>query len=514
MRATILAVAISLGLTPAALAANSGGAGFTYNPGTHGVGLNVKNSPESGSPLTGADITLPQRTQLNGTPTGGPACTTTPPQEASCVFSPAVPAGDQAFVLVNTTGAKPASIDVTLDFEDGSSVDVVATECTAITVLPDVLPVATGRAPYSVDFDATGGAGDAYTFAHQGALPAGLTFDESGTLNGAPTQTGTFNFTVLAFDGRGCQGSRNYTLTVQPESAGPPQTTDVEIVSIKLGIFFQEQESGPLFSVFFVPVAPFEGPSKGFHEFPAWFAGDRAQIQVEVRNNGPSAATFNLNVSPLSGRELEYNGYYAFEQGLGDILPVPVFKAGLPPVLAPGQTVFLLFTTKLPGPGPVTLSASLTDVSPTDSNPANNSAGKTIAVQGRVRHRDVSWKPDGAGGDITGTSSPASGSARAAVAAAARLRPVEIAVVRRRRGRCTWLTGRKGRLQRKATASRCLKPVFLRARGTRRWRYHLDKRPPTGRYTVLVRRRPPSRARAEQQFARSLGNLFRIRIRN
>src|SRR5262249_44632027 len=57
-----------------------------------------------------------------------------------------------------------------------------------------------------------------YTFAvTSGALPDGLTLT-AGRLSGTPTAAGAFHFTVTATDSAGFTGSRDYALTVSPDT--------------------------------------------------------------------------------------------------------------------------------------------------------------------------------------------------------------------------------------------------------------------------------------------------------
>jgi uncharacterized protein (TIGR03437 family) len=88
------------------------------------------------------------------------------------------------------------------------------TDCAVVTVAPATLPAATTNAAYNQSFTATGGTAP-YSFSlTSGLLPSGLTLLSNGTLSGAVTTAGSYNFTVRANDARGCQGSRAYTLLV------------------------------------------------------------------------------------------------------------------------------------------------------------------------------------------------------------------------------------------------------------------------------------------------------------
>jgi len=85
-----------------------------------------------------------------------------------------------------------------------------------VTVSPVGLFDAQIGQAYSATITASG-AQAPYSFAvTAGALPAGLSLSAGGALTGAPTASGTFNFTVRATDSNGfpAQGSRVYTLTV------------------------------------------------------------------------------------------------------------------------------------------------------------------------------------------------------------------------------------------------------------------------------------------------------------
>ncbi|WP_162258305.1 autotransporter domain-containing protein, partial [Frateuria sp. Soil773] len=84
-----------------------------------------------------------------------------------------------------------------------------------VTVTPASLPAATAGTPYpTATFGASGGVAP-YSYALNGTLPAGLSFNVgSGTVAGTPTETGNFAFVVTATDAHGFTGTANYTLAV------------------------------------------------------------------------------------------------------------------------------------------------------------------------------------------------------------------------------------------------------------------------------------------------------------
>jgi hypothetical protein len=68
---------------------------------------------------------------------------------------------------------------------------------------------------------ASGGLGAPYTFSATG-LPAGLTMSSGGAISGAPTASGTFNYTLTVKDSAGNQGTANCSVTVTTGAASQP----------------------------------------------------------------------------------------------------------------------------------------------------------------------------------------------------------------------------------------------------------------------------------------------------
>jgi hypothetical protein len=117
-----------------------------------------------------------------------------------------------------STGTSGDAASATLDNQTVSS---------PITVTPIVFPPPTpppqviAGAPFSLTYDATGGAGG-FTYAvltRSSQLPPGLSLDSTtGILSGTPTTPGTYNFTVTATDASGASKSVNTTLVIESSS--------------------------------------------------------------------------------------------------------------------------------------------------------------------------------------------------------------------------------------------------------------------------------------------------------
>ena len=67
---------------------------------------------------------------------------------------------------------------------------------------------------YSMTFEADGGNAPYAWTAAQSTLPPGLALDSSGKLNGNPTATGVFSFTVSVTDRVGVNIAKEYSLTI------------------------------------------------------------------------------------------------------------------------------------------------------------------------------------------------------------------------------------------------------------------------------------------------------------
>ncbi len=79
----------------------------------------------------------------------------------------------------------------------------------AVTVAgPQTSPPSEVGVAYELKLTASGGDGGAYTWAVDGTLPTGVTFDTGdSTISGTPSAAGTFTFTATATDARGRVGT-------------------------------------------------------------------------------------------------------------------------------------------------------------------------------------------------------------------------------------------------------------------------------------------------------------------
>lgn len=134
-------------------------------------------------PWSGFQVTnLPAGMAITGTTANSVTVSGTPTQAGS--FSLNASATD------SSTGNGPYTVGQAFAL-------AVSAPTLALSPAPGSFIAAYGT-PFSTSFTASGGVGP-YTYAHTGALPAGLTFSNN-TLSGVPVASGAFTFTVIATD--------------------------------------------------------------------------------------------------------------------------------------------------------------------------------------------------------------------------------------------------------------------------------------------------------------------------
>jgi hypothetical protein len=142
---------------------------------------------------------------------GGPTKTLKPAKGSDAID--AIPTG-QAECSSSATDQRDVSRP------QGPKCDIGAVEVNQppIVISPNTLPHGKVGVAYSATLTATGGLGAPYEFslASGSALPPGLTLDSSGAISGAPTQAGTFTFTVSVDD----PVRKTYTIVVDAAAVG------------------------------------------------------------------------------------------------------------------------------------------------------------------------------------------------------------------------------------------------------------------------------------------------------
>jgi hypothetical protein len=258
------------------------------------------------------------------------------------------------------------------------------------------------------------------------------------------------------------------------------------------------------------PCADFASRITGLPEVIGNERGTTFPVDAQVANGGPDATNGELTFAGLSPDPL-------FEYQPCAPCPVPVLAGGASHLLEGGE-VRLLRSVRpgdLVAPGLVGLSAIGIAGVP-DPNNANDrhdtqvrvaSPGDSSANRPREPVTQFSGRANGASGAQAGA---AQTSLDRRIGA---LGKVEVALLRTSSRKCSWLRNRRLRFVRRAPAAgRCERPVWLRAKGTRRWRYSLRKRLPRGRY-VLLSRATSKAGISETSFSRRDRNRIAFRVR-
>ncbi|MBI5021660.1 MAG: putative Ig domain-containing protein [Ignavibacteriales bacterium] len=100
--------------------------------------------------------------------------------------------------------------------------------CPSITLSPSTLPSGMVGSAYSQTITASGGTAPYSYSVTSGALPSGLSLTSLGVLNGTPSSSGTFNFTVTASDASLCVGNLAYSITINPSPGNTVVLTTLE----------------------------------------------------------------------------------------------------------------------------------------------------------------------------------------------------------------------------------------------------------------------------------------------
>ena len=144
-----------------------------------------------------------------------------------------------------------------------------------------------------------------YTFAvTAGAMPPGIAMDTAGNLSGAPTQAGTFNFTVQAMDDFKVTAAQALTLTVNAPPAITTQPAS-QTVNLDQTATFTVTATGtaPLLYQWTKNGTAISGATNSSYTTPAAVAGDDGAIfAVKISNVAGNVtsnnATLTLNFPP------------------------------------------------------------------------------------------------------------------------------------------------------------------------------------------------------------------------
>jgi len=105
---------------------------------------------------------------------------------------------------------------------DTQALSILVNSPTPPTITTTTLPGGTVSQPYSQSLQATGGTGTLVWSLSSGSLPANLALNQSGTISGTPTNSGTSNFTVKVTDALSQSATRPLSITI---SAAPTPLT-------------------------------------------------------------------------------------------------------------------------------------------------------------------------------------------------------------------------------------------------------------------------------------------------
>lgn len=183
---------------------NAGSSGYAASVNTAPTTSPAVSVTEDGTTVPGVPVTL--TFDGAGTASGlGPVAT-------AGVLGSAV----ATFTNISVTEAGSDTLTATLPIPGSSQPSTTANlKIVKITLSPTTLSAATANHAYNQTFTASGGSDSTYTYTvSAGALPTGLSLSSGGTLSGAPSATGSFNFTVKATDGNNFSGTQSYSLTV------------------------------------------------------------------------------------------------------------------------------------------------------------------------------------------------------------------------------------------------------------------------------------------------------------
>jgi len=258
--------------------------------------------------------------------------------------------------VISLSGAKPSGTHtITIRATDncGATTDSLFTltvTCPTLMLSPATLPDGKVGISYNQMLTASGGTAP-YTFAlMSGALPPELTLAANGSINGTPTQGGSFDFTVKATDANNCTGTRSYTLIINKANS-----TASVVSSVNPSVFGQ--------SVTFTATVAANPPATGTPSGTVTFK-DGATTLCTSTLNGSGSATCVTETLAVGAHSITavYGGDNNFNGSDSNPLTQTVNKAGTSAILTSSRN------PSVEGEQ-VTFSATISAVSPGKGTP-------------------------------------------------------------------------------------------------------------------------------------------------
>jgi len=166
----------------------------------------LTNDTLNGATITSFGVNGTEQTALGQQAPTASGGTITLNADGSFSYTPPVtPTTNDTFhyVLTNSNGSSTATVTL-----------IVALKCASFSINPITLAAGTAGTAYApVTFARTGGASP-FTWTLTGTLPAGLAFSSGGVLSGTPSQTGTYNLTIIVTDANSCTATVSLPLVI------------------------------------------------------------------------------------------------------------------------------------------------------------------------------------------------------------------------------------------------------------------------------------------------------------
>jgi uncharacterized repeat protein (TIGR01451 family) len=269
-------------------------------------------------------------------------------------------------------------------------------QCT-VSLSPSSLPSSYLDAQYSTQLTATGGAAPyTFTVSSTNGLPPGLTLVPradgiTADISGVPTNTGTYQFAIVATDADGCSVSATYSITIV--TCPSPTLSPSSLPSASLGVPYSEQLIAPSGTLPFIfTVSPANGLPPGLtlastgliSGTPTKTGTSQVTITATNANGCTASGTYAITVTcpsltlspsnlPSSGIGVQYSEQLTAAGGTPPFT-FAVSQGGLPPGLT------LASTTGLISGVPTNQGTYAFTITATNTNGCTVSSAYTIAI--------------------------------------------------------------------------------------------------------------------------------------